>query len=129
MRSRCWSAGAAQVTSATRRVEVCRTIIGESVMSEGLTLYVCNIDDGGPPPHACKRAQRALRSAGHDFEKIVFARGRLFGLFTKGRRPELKAMSGQEQLPVLMLTDGSTVNGSASIIAWAKANPPRGGEP
>jgi hypothetical protein len=58
----------------------------------------------------------------------VFARGRLFGLFTKGRRPELKAISGQEQLPVLMLLDGSTVNGSASIIAWAKANPPHGVE-
>jgi len=80
-------------------------------------------------PHACKRAQRALRSAGHDFEKIVFARGRLFGLFTKGRRPELKRLSGQEQLPVLMLPDGSTVNGSASIIAWAKANPPHAGQP
>jgi hypothetical protein len=32
-------------------------------------------------------------------------------------------------LPVLMLPDGSTVNGSASIIAWAKANSPRAGEP
>lgn len=86
---------------------------------------MCHIDEGGPPPHACKRAQSALRGAGHDFEKIVFARGRLFGLFTKGRRPELKAISGQEQLPVLMLSDGSTVNGSASIIAWAGANAPR----
>jgi len=94
-------------------------------MGDKLTLYVCHIDEGGPPPHACKRAQRALRGAGHDFEKIVFARGRLFGLFTKGRRPELKAISGQEQLPVLMLLDGSTINGSASIIAWAAANAPR----
>jgi glutathione S-transferase len=91
-------------------------------MPDKLTLYVCHIDEGGPPPHACKRAQRALRRAGHDFEKVVFARGRPFGLFTKGRRPELKAMSGQEQLPVLMLPDGSTVSGSASIIAWANAN-------
>jgi glutathione S-transferase len=98
-------------------------------MPDKPTLYVCHIDEGGPKPHACKRAQRALRDSGHDFEKIVFARGRLFGLFTKGRRPELKALSGQEQLPVLMLPDGSTVNGSASIIAWAKANPPRAGEP
>jgi glutathione S-transferase len=93
-------------------------------MAEKLTLYVCHIDEGGPPPHACKRAQRALRGAGHDFEKIVFARGRPFGLFTKGRRPELKAISGKEQLPVLMLPDASTVNGSASIIAWAAANAP-----
>jgi hypothetical protein len=98
-------------------------------MPDKLTLYVCHIDEGGPKPHACKRAQRALRGSGHDFEKIVFARGRLFGLFTKGRRPELKALSGQEQLPVLMLPNGSTVNGSASIIAWAKANPPRAGAP
>lgn len=98
-------------------------------MPSKLMLYVCHIDEGGPRPHACKRAQQALREAGVDFEKVVFARGRPFGLFTKGRRPELKAMSGQEQLPVLMLPDGSTVNGSASIIAWAKANPAHAGEP
>jgi glutathione S-transferase len=93
-------------------------------MPQKLTLYVCHVDDGGPPPHACRRAQRALRDAGHDFEKIVFGKGIPFGLFTKGKRPELKAMSGQEQLPVLKLPDGSTVNGSKQIIAWARANAP-----
>ena len=93
-------------------------------MSARATLYVCNIDDGGPPPHACKRAQRALRAAGHDFEKGVYARGHPFGLFTKWRRPELKEMSGQEQLPVLSLPDGTTINGSKAIIAWAEANAP-----
>jgi glutathione S-transferase len=97
-------------------------------MSERLTLYVCHIDDGGPRPHACRRAQRALRVAGHDFEKIVFDRGKRFGLFTKGKRPELKAISGQEQLPVLRLADGTTVNRSKSIIAWAKANAPVAGD-
>jgi glutaredoxin len=97
-------------------------------MSDKLTLYVCHIDEGGPPPHACKRAQRALRSAGHEFEKVIFGRGRPFGLFTKGRRPELKGLSGQEQLPVLLLPDGRTVNGSAKIIAWAKANAPAADE-
>jgi len=89
---------------------------------EKLTLYVCHIDDGGPPPHACRRAQRALRESGHDFEKVIFAKGIPFGLFTKGRRPQLKEMSGQEKLPVLVLPDGGTVSGSANIIAWAKAN-------
>ena len=89
-----------------------------------LTLYVCNIDDGGPPPHACKRAQRALRDAGHDFDKVVFARGIPFGLFTTGRRPELKAMTGQEKLPALQLADGTFVNGSGPIIEWARANTP-----
>ncbi len=95
-------------------------------MPEKLTLYVCHIDDGGPPPHACRRAQRQLRATGHDFDKKVFGKGIPFGLFTKGKRPELKAMSGQEKLPVLQLPDGSTVNGSANIIAWAKANAPAG---
>lgn len=93
-------------------------------MPEKPTLYVCHIDEGGPPPHACRRAQNALRDAGHDFEKVVFGKGRPFGLFTKGRRPELKEISGQEQLPVLSLPDGSTVNGSKAIIAWAHEHAP-----
>ena len=89
-----------------------------------LTLLVCHIDDGGPPPHACKRAQRALRDAGHRFDKVIAARGILFGAFTTGRRPRLKQLSGQEQLPVLRLPDGATINGSANIIAWANEHPP-----
>ena len=93
-------------------------------MAEKLTLYVCSHDDGPPGGHPCRRAQRALRDAGHDFEKIIFDKGHPFGLFTTGRRPELKEMSGQEKLPVLKLPDGSTVNGGASIVAWATANAP-----
>ncbi len=96
-------------------------------MPERPTLYVCHIDEGGPPPHACRRVIKALRENGHDFEKVIFGKGIPFGLFTSGRRPELKAMSGQEKLPVLKLADGTTVNGSASIIAWAKSNEPAAG--
>ncbi len=95
-------------------------------MAEQLTLYVCHIDDGGPRPHACRRAQEALRARGHSYEKVIFARGRPFGLFTKGRRPELKQLSGQEKLPVLQLEDGATIAGSSQIIAWAEENPPAG---
>lgn len=93
-------------------------------MSDKPTLLVCSIDDGGPPPHACKRAQRALRAAGHDFDKVVYARGIPFGLFTTGRRPKLKQLSGQEKLPVLVLPDGATISGSAEIIGWAKNHAP-----
>jgi glutathione S-transferase len=85
-------------------------------------LLVCTIDDGGPPPHACKRVQRTLRAAGHDFDKVVAAQGIPFGLFTKGRRPKLKELSGQQKLPVLCLPDGSTISGSSNIIAWAEAH-------
>ena len=64
-------------------------------MSDKLTLYVCHIDMGGLPPHACKRAQNVLRENGHEFDKVIAARGKLFGLFTTGRRPKLKSFSGQ----------------------------------
>jgi glutathione S-transferase len=93
-------------------------------MSDGLKLYVCHVDDGGPGPHACRRAQRALSDAGHEFEKAIYGKGHPFGLFTKGKRPDLKEMSGQEMLPVLQLPDGTTVNGGSNIVNWAKANTP-----
>lgn len=93
-------------------------------MPEKLTLLVCHIDDGGPPPHACKKAQRALKDAGHDFEKVVYGKGIPFGLFTTGRRPELKELSGQEKLPVLQLPDGTVISGSKNIIGWAQTHAP-----
>ncbi|MEY2516224.1 MAG: Glutathione S-transferase, N-terminal domain [bacterium] len=86
------------------------------------TLHVCSFDRGGPGLHACRRADDALRDAGIDHERAVFDQNRPFGLFTSGKRPELKALSGQEKLPVLELPDGSTVNGSAAIIAWASVH-------
>jgi glutathione S-transferase len=58
---------------------------------------------------------------------VVFARNRPFGLFTTGKRPELKKLSGQEKLPVLELDDGTVVVGSRDIVAWARANAPAGG--
>jgi len=95
-------------------------------MPDQLTLYVCHIDDGGPRPHACRRAHEALRAHGHSYEKVIFARGHYFGLFTKGRRPELKELSGQEKLPVLQLPDDTTISGSSRIIAWAEDKAPAG---
>jgi len=86
------------------------------------TLHVCHHDRGGAGVHACRCADDALRAAGIDHDRHVFGRNRPFGLFTSGARPELKAMSGQEKLPVLELPDGTTVNGSDAIIAWAQAH-------
>jgi hypothetical protein len=92
-------------------------------MPDKLTLYVCHIDMGGPPPHACKRVQNALREGGHDFEKVIAGRGIPFALGTTGRRPNLKAFSGQEKLPVMQLPDGQVISGSRNIIAWARSHP------
>jgi glutathione S-transferase len=91
-------------------------------MPDKPTLHVCSLDQAGPGLHACRRAHDALTEAGIEHDKSVFDRNRPFGLLTAGRRPDLKALSGQEKLPVLELPDGATVNGSGAIIAWAKAH-------
>jgi glutathione S-transferase len=91
-------------------------------MPEEPILHVCHLEDGGPPVHPCRRAIHALDEAGVTYRRNVFDRNRPFGMFTKGRRPELKELSGQEKLPVLELPDGTTVNGSSDIVAWAKAH-------
>lgn len=85
-------------------------------------LHVCHVDEGGAKIHPCRRAHDALQTAGIDHDKSVFGKNRPMGLFTSGRRPALKAMSGQEKLPVLELPDGTTINGSSKIVAWARAN-------
>jgi glutathione S-transferase len=93
-----------------------------------LVLYTCHIDEGGPPVHPCRRAHEALREAGHEYRTEVADRNHPFGLFTKGKRPELERVSGQEKLPVLQLPDGTTVNGSREIIRWARENAPQRSE-
>jgi len=86
-----------------------------------LTLYTCHIGRGGPSflPHACRRAHEALDNAGIAYETVIFGKGRPLAIGTTGKRPDLKRISGQEKLPVLALTDGTTVNGSDAIVAWA----------
>jgi glutathione S-transferase len=91
-------------------------------VSDEIVLHVCHLDDGGPPFHPCRRAAGALEEAGIEHRREVADRNRPFGLLTKGKRPELKRLSGQEKLPVLELADGTTVNGSGDIVAWARAH-------
>ncbi|GAC1320920.1 MAG: hypothetical protein NVSMB25_13930 [Thermoleophilaceae bacterium] len=91
-------------------------------MAGSLTLYTCHLDRGGARVHPCRQVHEALEAAGHSYETVVFARNKPLGLFTKGKRPELKAMSGQEKLPVLKLADGETIAGSGPIKAWARRN-------
>jgi glutathione S-transferase len=93
-------------------------------MAEGLTLYTCHIDSGGPKLHPCRQVHEALDAAGHTYETVVFDKNKPFGLFTKGKRPKLQEMSGQEKLPVLALADGTTISGSGEIKAWARDSSP-----
>ena len=75
-----------------------------------------------PAAHPCKRAFDALNVAGHSPEvQKVYGFGSLPDL-TRGRR-EVKRLTGQSFVPVLVLDDGQVVKSSDEIVAWARANP------
>ena len=76
----------------------------------------------GPSHHPCKRAHDALSEAGHSPDVV-----RAYGLgslpdFTRARR-EVKRLTGNSFVPVLVLADGEVIAESENIVAWAEANP------
>jgi glutaredoxin len=86
-----------------------------------MKLYVCYGTFGPADRHPCAKAHRALVAAGHDFDVVrtygCYGTDRLF----KGRR-EIKQLTGNYKVPTLVLDDGSIIDGSTTIEAWAKAN-------
>lgn len=91
-----------------------------------MILYTCEQKTGGPSLHPCSRAGKALDEAGHDYE-IKTVRGYRMAPWTWPKRSrdraEVKELSGQENVPVLILGDGEAISGSGTIVAWAKDNP------
>jgi len=88
-----------------------------------LTLYVCKLGEDGPSDHECRMAAEALRDAGHNFEKLMLDQPKP-GVEPAGvGRAELFAATGQEWLPALKLTDGTTVLvGIKPIRGWTTGN-------
>jgi hypothetical protein len=91
-----------------------------------MKLYVCwtTRDTPGPHHHACTRAHDALLEAGYDPQ---VSRTYSFGavpdfLQTPGRR-EVKRLSGQSWVPVLVTDADEVISGSREIEAWAQAHP------
>ena len=75
-----------------------------------------------PDAHPCKRAHDALKEAGHSpAVKRVYSFGFLPDV-TRGRR-EIRQLTGQSYVPVLVLDDGKRIADSDNIVAWAKDNP------
>lgn len=92
-----------------------------------MKLYICYGLFPSPRPggHPCKNAHDALREAGHDPEVVKsYGWGILPKAFnmTKGRR-EVERLTGNRWVPTLVLDDGTVVDGSREIVAWAKAHP------
>jgi hypothetical protein len=93
-----------------------------------MKLYVCyGTWKPAPRPggHPCGNAYHALKGAGHDPEVIrTYGLGLLpdFLNNTAGRR-EVKRLTGNTWVPVLVADDGTVVQGSREIMDWASANP------
>ena len=92
-----------------------------------MKLYICYGLFPSPRPggHPCKNAHDALREAGHKPDVIKsYGLGILpdFLNRTSGRR-EVRRLTGNNWVPVLVTDDDEVIQGSGKIAAWAKANP------
>jgi glutathione S-transferase len=90
-----------------------------------VVLYTCPArTHGASAPlvkHPCGVAAQALDAAGHRYTVKVVGGFKNLPLSRRGKRKEILALTGQEDVPVLLLDDGTTVFGTSAIVAWAAA--------
>jgi hypothetical protein len=93
-----------------------------------MKLYVCyGTFKPAPRPggHPCGTAYHALVDAGYEPEVVKsYGWGALHPAFnqTSGRK-QVKELTGSHMVPALVNDDGTVVQGSREIAAWAKAHP------
>lgn len=94
-----------------------------------MKLYVCWDTRPSHPifgSHPCGIAHKKLVDAGHDPE-VVHARGwaKLPDVLnsTAGRREVRELSGGNDEVPALVLDDGTFIQGTREILDWAEAHP------
>jgi glutathione S-transferase len=94
-----------------------------------MVLYTCGQrkrwGNLGVLSHPCGRAAKALDEAGHSYElKVVGGyRGAPWTWSSRGRdRTEVRELSGQNNVPILVLDGGDVLSGSGAIVRWAGEN-------
>jgi hypothetical protein len=92
-----------------------------------MKLYVCWGTFRSPRPggHPCGNAYRALRAAGHDPEVVKsYGLGLLPDALNQSPgRQEVKRLTGDAWVPMLLTDDGEVVKDSKRIVEWAGKNP------
>ena len=78
------------------------------------------------PGHPCGWAAKALDDAGYEYELRALGSYRLMPWTWGSRgtdRAEVKELSGTNEVPVLVLDDGTVISDSRRIVKWAKEHP------
>ena len=96
-----------------------------------MKLYVCYGTWTATKPvrvHPCGEAYKALTEAGHRPEVVrSYGFGPLPGLINDlTPRRDVKKLTGNYWVPVLVADDGEVVQGSQRIIDWARSTPAAG---
>jgi glutathione S-transferase len=90
-------------------------------------LYTCGTKTMGPGVmHPCAKAGNALKDSGYEYELKTVKGYRLMPWTWRSRekdRAEIKELSGQTSVPILVLDDGEVIAGSGAIADWAKEHP------
>jgi hypothetical protein len=95
-----------------------------------MKLYVCWGTFRSPRPggHPCRNANEALEAAGWEPEvKRVYGLG-VLPSFMNPTRSEVRELTGNDWVPVLVTDDGEVIQDSKRIVRWAKENPAAGAD-
>ncbi len=91
-----------------------------------VVLYTCPArTHGANAPvvkHPCGVAAQALDRSGHTYNVKVVGGFKSIPFSRRGKRDEIRVLTGQEDVPVLVLEDGTTVAGTSAIVSWAASN-------
>ena len=91
-----------------------------------MVLYTCPARTHGADvpilKHPCGVAAQALDRAGVSYEVKVVGGFKNVPFSRRGRRAAIIELTGQQDVPVLLLEDGNTIAGSSEIVQWASAH-------
>jgi hypothetical protein len=95
-----------------------------------LKLYVCwgTFQTPRPGGHACHNAHEALVEAGWSPEVIRTYGFAQLGDFLNPTRREVRKLTGENWVPVLVTDDGEVIRESSRIVEWARRNPAAGAD-
>jgi hypothetical protein len=94
-------------------------------------LYVCwgTFQTPRPGGHPCHNAHTALKQAGYEPEvEKTYGWGALGTALNPTRKP-IRELTGQNWVPVLLTEDDQVIQGSKTIVEWARAHPAAGPTP